>query len=44
MIETLREDNTKLAEEVGELKSENQQLLEEIENLKEKLKKTEVKA
>lgn len=43
-IETLKEDNKKLTEEVDELKSENHQLMEEIEKLKEKLKKAEVQA
>ena len=42
-IETLKEDNTELTEEVDELKSENQKLMEEIERLKEKLEKAEMK-
>lgn len=43
MIETLKEDNRKMTEEIDELKSQNQQLLEELERLKEKLKNTEVR-
>ena len=43
VIETLKEDNRKMTEEVDELKSENQQLLGELERLKEKLKNTEVR-
>jgi len=42
MIETLKEDNRKMTEEVDELKSQNQQLLGELERLKEKLKNREV--
>lgn len=42
-IETLKEDNKKLTEEVDELKVANHQLLEEIEKLKEKLKEQEMK-